>query len=352
MNIDILLNEAIYLLKNIIEIPSFSREEDKVSLFLSNYILSKGLSIDKIGNNILILNKERYKTEPTILLNSHIDTVHPVKTWTNNPFKAEVKNDRIYGLGSNDAGASLVTLLLTAIYLYPTTSYNLAFCASAEEEISGKNGIAKVLEKYPYFDLAIVGEPTEMQPAVAEKGLMVLDGVAMGKAGHAARNEGINAIYTAFEDIKWFKEYKFNKISPFLGTVNMNVTQINAGTQHNVIPDMCQYVVDVRGNGCYSNQEIVNIIKNNISSTITPRSTRLNSSHLDTNHPFYHHLIQHGFTPFGSPTLSDQALMPFPSIKIGPGHSSRSHTANEYIYIKELEDALIKYRLILKEFHF
>ena len=191
-----------------------------------------------------------------------------------------------------------------------------------------------------------------MQPAVAEKGLMVLDGVAMGKAGHAARNEGINAIYTAFEDIKWFKEYKFNKISPFLGTVNMNVTQINAGTQHNVIPDMCQYVVDVRGNGCYSNQEIVNIIKNNISSTITPRSTRLNSSHLDTNHPFYHHLIQHGFTPFGSPTLSDQALMPFPSIKIGPGHSSRSHTANEYIYIKELEDALIKYRLILKEFHF
>ena len=347
MNKSDLIKEAIYLLSSIIEIPSFSQEENRVCEFLCDYIKAKGFTPQKIGNNLLF-NRKEIQNVPTILLNSHIDTVKPVSTWTKDPLKANIVNDKIYGLGSNDAGASLVTLLLTTLNLPVSQKYNLVFCASAEEEISGKNGITQVLNLYENkFDLAIVGEPTSMQPAVAEKGLMVLDVFSAGKAGHAAREEGINAIYEALDDILWFKNYSFKKVSPFLGLVKMSVTQINAGTQHNVIPDSCSFVVDIRGNGCYTNNEILNIISDNIKSKAIPRSTRLNSSQIESSHPIYKRLLEQGYKPFGSPTLSDQALMPFPSIKMGPGNSSRSHTADEYICIQEIEDALDKYYNLL-----
>ena len=342
------LHDAIHLLQKIIRIPSFSKNEETVSDLLESYITARGFTPERIGNNLLLINKERYLQEPTILLNSHLDTVQPVETWTIDPFNPIIKENRLYGLGSNDAGASLVTMLITVLNLYDTLEYNLAFCASAEEEISGSNGISKVLKQYPHFELALVGEPTNMQPAVAEKGLMVLDCKAEGIAGHAARNEGINAIYIAMSDISWFKNYQFKKVSPFLGATKMSVTQINAGKQHNITPDKCSFVVDVRGNGCYSNEELLAIITRHTTSKIKARSTRLNSSQLEQKHPFFKYLIKNGYTPFGSPTLSDQALMPFPSIKIGPGESKRSHAANEYISLSELEDALIKYDKLLK----
>ena len=347
-----LVQEATSLLQRIISIQSYSQDEKNVSDFLEQYIKSKGLAVERINNNLLILNKEKYQKEPTLLLNSHMDTVKPVSSWTRDPFDSTIVNNKIYGLGSNDAGASLITLLLTTINLYDKLDYNLAFCASAEEEISGANGIEAVLAKYPNFDLALVGEPTEMKAAVAEKGLMVLDVEAKGKAGHAARDEGVNAIYKALETINWFKNYQFKKSSPFLGPVKMSVTQINAGTQHNVVPDSCKLVVDIRGNGCYTNQEILEIIKTNTDSVVKARSTRLNSSQLQNTHAMYKCLESLNFYPFGSPTLSDQALMPFPSFKMGPGHSSRSHTADEFIYIHELEEALIRYDELLKKFRF
>lgn len=346
------LEKAISLLQTIIATPSISRDEAKIADFLENFIKEQDLPVERIENNLLILNKDRYGKDPTLLLNSHIDTVKPSASWVRDPYKPSIENHYLFGLGSNDAGASLVCLLLTAIKLYNKLPYNLAFCASSEEEISGVNGINAVLQKYPKFDLAIVGEPTGMQPAVAEKGLMVLDCWAKGVSGHAAREEGVNAIYAATTDIEWFRTYEFEKVSPYLGKVKMNVTQVNAGTQHNVIPDRCSFVVDIRGNGCYSNQEILEQIKNQVKSEVKARSTRLNSSHLSVEHPFYKHLIKSGYTPYGSPTLSDQALMNFPSIKIGPGHSSRSHTADEYIRIDELEDALNKYENLLRSFRF
>ena len=347
-----LVREAVYLLKSIIQIPSFSREEEQVSDFLEQYIIKHNLPVERIGNNLLILNKKADKSRPTLLLNSHMDTVKSVSTWTKNPFGADVIDGKIYGLGSNDAGASLISLLLTTIKLYGKLDYNLAFCASAEEEISGANGIEKVLQKYSDFDLALVGEPTQMKSAVAEKGLMVLDIEAKGKSGHAARDEGINAIYKAINDIAWFENYQFEKVSPFLGPVKMSVTQINAGTQHNVVPDTCRFVVDVRGNGCYTNSEILDFINKSINATATARSIRLNSSKLPVNHKMYKTLNSLNFEPFGSPTLSDQALMHFPSFKLGPGDSSRSHTADEFIYIDEIEEALVKYHQLLTAFKF
>lgn len=347
------VQEAIHLLSSLIATPSISKEESTAADFIEKYITKHKLPFERIGNNILVLNKQRYESnEPTLLLNSHIDTVKPSSSWTKNPFEPIIEDDYLYGLGSNDAGASLVCMLLTTIELFDKLPYNLAFCASAEEEISGVNGISAVLNKYPKFNLALVGEPTDMQPAVAEKGLMVLDCKALGVSGHAARNEGENAIYKALKDIEWFKEYELSKASPFLGKVRMSVTQVNAGSQHNVIPDECKFVVDVRGNGCYTNQEILNEIKDNVSCEVIPRSTRLNSSQLSSDHPFYKHLTNWGYQPFGSPTLSDQALMSFPSLKMGPGSSSRSHTADEFIKISEIKDALVKYDQLLRGFRF
>lgn len=334
-------SEAITLLSSLINIPSISREEEKVADFLQNYIEGSGIMTGRSGNNIWCICPMFDIKKPTILLNSHIDTVKPVHGWRKQPFTAKMENGKLYGLGSNDAGASVVSLFQVYRHLSATEqAYNLIFLASCEEEVSGKNGIESILPQLPPIALGIVGEPTEMQPAIAEKGLMVLDVCAHGKAGHAARNEGENAIYKALDDIHWFRTYRFPKESPLMGPVKMSVTQITAGTQHNVIPDLCSFVVDIRSNECYTNEELFEEISSHIQSEVKARSFRLNSSHIDMGHPFVKRAIELGRTPFGSPTLSDQALMKFPSVKIGPGKSSRSHTADEYILVKEIEEAI------------
>ena len=341
-------SEAITLLSSLISIPSISREEDKAADFLQTFIEENGIMTGRSGNNIWCISPMFDIKKPTILLNSHIDTVKPVNGWRKHPFTAKLENGKLYGLGSNDAGASVVSLFEAYRHLSATEqAYNLIFLASCEEEVSGKNGIESVLPQLPPISLGIVGEPTEMYPAIAEKGLMVLDVCAHGKAGHAARNEGVNAIYKALDDIQWFRNHRFEKESSLLGPVKMSVTQVNAGTQHNVIPDLCSFVVDIRSNECYSNEELFEEIRSHIQSEAKARSFRLNSSHIDKEHPFVQRTIQLGRTPFGSPTLSDQALMRFPSVKIGPGKSSRSHTADEYIMVSEIEDAIRMYIEIL-----
>ncbi|MBR4306599.1 MAG: M20 family metallo-hydrolase, partial [Bacteroidaceae bacterium] len=285
----------------------------------------------------------------TLLLNAHMDTVKPVAGWQRNPFKATREGNRIYGLGSNDDGAGLVSLLhVFAALKDADTPYNLVFLASAEEEVSGKGGVECVLPLLPRIDVALVGEPTCMQPAVAEKGLMVLDVTAHGKAGHAARDEGDNAIYHAIEDIEWFRNYKWEKVSPLLGPVKMSVTIVNAGTQHNVVPDTCTFTVDVRSNECYSNQELYDEICKNVKSEVKARSFRLGSSCIDVNHPLVQRIVELGGKPFGSPTLSDQALMPFPSLKMGPGDSRRSHSADEFVDFSEIRQAIETYLKLLK----
>ena len=343
-NNEFMVAEAVDLLKSLIRIPSLSREEVAAADFLQQYIEAKGMETGRKGNNIWCFSPMFNAGKPTILLNSHIDTVKPVNGWQKDPFNPVEINGKLYGLGSNDAGASVVSLLQVFLELCRTEqSYNLIFLASCEEEVSGKEGIECVLHELPPISFAIVGEPTEMHPAIAEKGLMVLDVTATGKAGHAARNEGENAIYKSLQDIAWFRDYCFEKESPLLGPVKMSVTQINAGTQHNVIPDRCNFVVDIRSNELYSNEELFTIIQEHISSEVKARSFRLNSSRITEQHPFVQKAIKLGRTPFGSPTLSDQALMSFPSVKIGPGRSSRSHTADEYIVINEIAEAIELY---------
>ena len=341
-------SEAITLLSSLISIPSISREEEKVADFLQNYIEENGIMTGRSGNNIWCISPMFDIKKPTILLNSHIDTVKPVNGWRKHPFTAKMEDGKLYGLGSYDAGASVVSLFQVYRHLSATQqAYNLIFLASCEEEVSGKNGIESVLPQLPPITLGIVGEPTEMHPAIAEKGLMVLDVQAHGKAGHAARNEGDNAIYKALDDIQWFRTHRFPKESSLLGPVKMSVTQVNAGTQHNVIPDLCSFVVDIRSNECYSNEELYQEICSHIQSEAKARSFRLNSSRIDLEHPFVQRAIRLGRTPFGSPTLSDQALMKFPSVKMGPGKSSRSHKADEFILISEIEEAISMYIKIL-----
>lgn len=341
MNEDYLSSEAVSILKSLIGIPSISREEEAVADFLQNYIESIGIVVNRKGNNLWCLSPMFDLNKPTILLNSHIDTVKPVNGWKKHPFTPIEEDGKLYGLGSNDAGASVVALLQVFRQLSAKEqNYNLIYLASCEEEVSGKNGIESVLPNLPPISLGIVGEPTEMQPAIAEKGLMVLDVTAYGKAGHAARNEGENAIYKVLEDITWFRDFRFEKESPLLGPVKMSVTQINAGTQHNVIPDKCTLVVDIRSNELYSNEEIFEIVKSKVKSEVNARSFRLNSSQIAESHPFVRKAIKLGRVPFGSPTLSDQALMSFPTVKMGPGKSSRSHTADEYVMINEIDEAI------------
>lgn len=348
-DITYLTSEAAALLKSLISIPSPSREEERAADFLQNYIEAEGMQTGRKGNNVWCLSPMFDLNKPTILLNSHIDTVKPVNGWRKDPFTPREENGKLYGLGSNDAGASVVSLLQVFLQLCRTRqSYNLIYLASCEEEVSGKEGIESVLPGLPPISFAIVGEPTEMQPAIAEKGLMVLDVTATGKAGHAARDEGENAIYKALDDMAWFRDYRFGKVSPLLGPVKISVTMVNAGTQHNVVPDRCTFVVDVRSNELYSNEELFAEIKKHISCRTEARSFRLNSSHIDEKHPFVQKAIALGRVPFGSPTLSDQALMSFPSVKIGPGRSSRSHTADEYIMIKEIEEAIGLYMEMLE----
>lgn len=345
--------EAIGLLRKLIAIPSISREEEKAADYVQRYLEEMGMQTGRKGNNVWCLSPGFSTGKPTLLLNSHIDTVKPVSGWTRPPFSPTIEDGKLYGLGSNDAGASLVSLMQVFLELCQTTqAYNLIFLASCEEEVSGKNGIECVLPLLPPIDFAIVGEPTEMQPAIAEKGLMVLDVTAYGKSGHAAREEGVNAIYLAMADMAWFRDYRFEKVSPFLGPVKMSVTMVSAGTQHNVVPDKCSFVVDIRSNECYTNQELYNIICQHVSSEIKARSFRLGSSHVDASHPLVQRMVALGRTPFGSPTLSDQALMAFPSLKIGPGKSSRSHSANEFICMSEIEEAIDLYLQILDKSEF
>ena len=340
--------QAVELLKRLISIPSISREEDAAADFLENYLTAEGYETSRKGNNLWLLSPAFDTAKPTILLNSHIDTVKPVSGWKHAPFSATDENGKIYGLGSNDAGASLVSLLFTYFKLTAVQqSYNLIFAISAEEEVSGKNGMESLLPELPKIDFAVVGEPTGMQTAIAERGLLALDCVAYGKAGHAARNEGENAIYKALQDIEWFRNYRFERHSELLGDVKMSVTQIAAGTQHNVVPDICTFVVDIRSNELYSNEEILQTVKENVSCQVNARSTRLNSSRTSKNHPFILRAQEFGLSIFGSPTLSDQSLMTFPSVKIGPGDSARSHTADEFIFVQEIENAIDLYFKLL-----
>ncbi|MBO7138557.1 MAG: M20 family metallo-hydrolase [Bacteroidaceae bacterium] len=341
--------KAVELLCRLISIPRISREEEAAADLLQDY-MSRDLSLEvnRDGNNLWSVAPCFDATKQTLLLNAHIDTVKPVAGWQRDPFTPTREGERIYGLGSNDDGASLVCLLhVFAALKDKSLPYNLVFLASAEEEVSGKKGVEHVLPLLPKIDVALVGEPTGMQPAIAEKGLMVLDVTVLGKSGHAARNEGDNAIYRAMDDIAWFRSYKWEKESPLLGPVKMTVTIINAGTQHNVIPDTCTFTVDVRSNECYINRELLDVIRRHVRSEVVPRSTRLGSSGIDIRHPLVQHIIEMGGKPFGSPTLSDQALMPFPSFKMGPGQSSRSHTADEFVEIREIRDAIEKYLELL-----
>lgn len=337
-------NDAVALLQQLIAIPSYSREETAVADFLEKYIEMKGYVANRKDNNIWIMSPGFELSKPTLLLNSHLDTVKPVSGWIKTPFLPLIEEGKLYGLGSNDAGASVVSLLQVFFLLtQKQQSYNLIFAASAEEEVSGQNGIESLMKELPEISFAIVGEPTGMQPAVAEKGLMVLDGVVTGKAGHAARDEGDNAIYKAIPAIEWFHTFVFPKVSELLGPVKMTVTQVNAGTQHNVVPDKCTFVVDVRSNELYSNAELLDEIRQQVNCNITPRSTRLGSTATPVGHPVVAKCLEMGLMPFGSPTLSDQTLLTCPSLKMGPGQSARSHTADEFIFVEEINEALTVY---------
>ena len=342
------VSDAVELLKKLIATPSVSRNEKDAADIMEQTIRSYGFEPQREANNIWIIDPHYDESRPTLLLNAHIDTVKPVASWTRDPFSPDVEDGVLYGLGSNDCGGGLCSLLqIFRMLTEKPQHYNLIYLASAEEEVSGKDGITRALPLLPHIDLAIVGEPTGMNPAVAEKGLMVLDVIAHGKSGHAARNEGVNAIYEALDDMRWIRDYKFEKVSEFLGPTKMTLTVVNAGTQHNVIPDKCTMLVDIRTNEFYDNEEVFEFIRQHLKSEVKAHSFRLKSSRINPEHPLIKKCVAMGMKPFGSPTLSDQALMHFPSFKLGPGESSRSHSANEFIRISEIRDAIAKYETLL-----
>ena len=345
--------EAVELLKKLIAVPSLSREEDKAADIVQEFFSSKGFQVNRKGNNLWVTAGEKDTSKPVLLLNSHIDTVKPSDRWTYPPFEPTLENGKLTGLGSNDAGAPLVSLIAAFLKLSQKEQpYNLIFAASAEEEISGKNGISSALDDIGNIDLGIIGEPTQMQMAVAEKGLMVLDCFAHGRSGHAAREEGVNAIYEALPDIEWFRTYRFPEESEFLGPVKMTVTGIKAGTQHNVVPDVCEFMVDVRVNEFYSNKEVFEQIQKNVKCEVKPRSFRLNSSGIPLGHPVVKRGMELGLSYYGSPTTSDQAVMDFTTLKIGPGDSARSHTADEFVYLQEIYDGIDTYVKLLDNLQF
>ena len=342
--------EAVSLLSHLIATPSVSRDERRAADIMEEELVRCGFTPHREANNVWAIGSCQREDRPTLLLNAHIDTVKPVASYTRNPYEPSLEDGTLYGLGSNDCGGGLVSLLqvfreLSASERCP---YNLVYLASAEEEVSGKDGISRALPLLPHVDVAIVGEPTGMQPAVAEKGLMVVDITAHGKSGHAARNEGVNAIYEALDDLCWIRSHRFDRVSRFLGPTKMQATVVNAGTQHNVVPDECKIVVDVRTNELYTNEEVFDIISSHCKSECRARSFRLHSSRIDLNHPLVERCVALGLQPFGSPTLSDQALMPFASLKLGPGQSARSHSADEYIKLSEIEHAIGLYLRLLE----
>jgi acetylornithine deacetylase len=346
-----LSEEAIVLLKSLIETVSFSKEEKNAADLIQHFFEQKGISTKRDNNNVLVFSKFFDPLKPSILLNSHHDTVKPNAGYTKDPFKAVVEDGKLFGLGSNDAGGCLVSLIAAFMVYYDLDlPYNLVLAATAEEEISGKNGIESILSQLPEFELAIVGEPTLLQMAVAEKGLMVIDAEVQGKAGHAAREEGENAIYKALDDLNLIRNYKFQRVSPFLGETKVTATIIQAGSQHNVIPDICRYTLDVRVSDSYTLEEILAELKQNLSATLTPRSMRLKSSHVPENHRILTVGKAMNMVQYGSPTLSDQALIPFPSVKIGPGDSARSHSPDEFIYIAEIQKGIKVYVELLDRY--
>ena len=345
------LSDAVELLKALIETPSVSRNEENAANLLASYLDKWQLPYGREANNLWVGCPDWQNNRPTVMLNAHIDTVKPVSSWTRDPYKASQEGDILYGLGSNDCGGGLVSLLQTyRIMLNRPRNYNILWVASAEEEVSGSNGFSRVLSRLPNIDVAIVGEPTGMQPAIAEKGLMVIDGYADGVSGHAARNEGVNAIYEALDDLVWLRDYRFRKVSPLLGETKMTVTVVEAGTQHNVIPDSLHFVIDIRTNEYYQNEFVFEFLRKKMKKCrLEPRSFRLHSSSITESHPLIKKCKAMGMRPFGSPTLSDQALMPFTSVKLGPGKSSRSHSANEYIRISEIGNAIETYVNLLSD---
>jgi acetylornithine deacetylase len=351
-NLHTLQQSAIELLKQLISTPSFSKEEDKTAAILQSFLEKHGVPVKSVQHNVYARNAHFDDSKPTILLNSHHDTVKPNKNYTLDPFTPVEKDGKLFGLGSNDAGGPLVSLIATFLYFYQQQGlkYNLVLAASAEEEISGKDGIELVLPHIGKIDCAIVGEPTQMQMAVAERGLMVLDCIAHGKAGHAARNEGENSIYKAIKDIEWFHSYQFPKVSDLLGPVKMSVTVIETDNKaHNVVPAQTKFVVDTRVNELYTFEDILETIHKNVQCEVRPRSTRLRSTSIALDHPLIKSGIALGRTYYGSPTTSDKALMPFQALKMGPGDSARSHTADEYIYIDEIVDGIALYVRLLEQ---
>jgi acetylornithine deacetylase len=350
MTIQHLTSEAISLLKQLIETPSFSSEEDQTAILIEGWMNTFGIDYKRHQNNIWAANKYFDQSKPTLLLNSHHDTVKPNNGYTNNPFKASVVDGKLYGLGSNDAGGCLVSLIATFTYFYNQTdlNYNLIIVASAEEESSGPNGLNCMLDILPKIDVAIVGEPTLMQLAIAEKGLVVFDGLVRGTPSHAAHPNSDNAIYNSIAVLDWLKNYSFDRVSDVLGSVKMTVTQIKAGKQHNAIPAAVELVVDVRVNDCYTNQEVVQLLQEQSPcDSLIPRSTHLNSSSIPVDHPLVQAGIELGRSTYGSPTLSDQSVLSCPSLKLGPGDSTRSHTANEFIYLDEIEEGISLYIQLL-----
>jgi len=351
-NIDDLYSDAINVLKELISIPSFSKEENKTADCLESFLLQKNIKPNRYLNNVWAPNKYFDKNKTTLLLNSHHDTVKPNTGYTLNPFEPVEKEGKLFGLGSNDAGGPLVSLMATFVHFYEAElPFNIIFAATAEEEISGKNGVEILLKELPKIDCGIVGEPTLLNMAVAEKGLLVLDCIAHGKAGHAARNEGVNALYIAMKDINWLSNYQFPKKSDLLGPVHLAVTSVYTENKtHNIVPSQCSFLVDVRVNELYSFEEIISVIKENIQSEIRPRSIRLKSSFIPENHPLVKAGNIMGISSYGSPTCSDMALMDFPSLKIGPGDSARSHSADEFIFVNEIKEGIKTYIELIKNY--
>lgn len=345
------MNPYIELLRRMIATPSVSREEERTADLLAEFLTSRGVDpVHRSHNNVWVRNRWFDPAKPTILLNSHHDTVKPNSAYTRDPFAPDIEAGKLYGLGSNDAGASIVSLIAAFLHFYEAEGlrYNLCLALTAEEEVSGRNGIESILPELGELSFAIVGEPTGMELAIAERGLMVLDCVAHGKAGHAARNEGENAIYRAMQDIEWFRTYRFPQESQLFGNVKMSVTVINAGTQHNVVPAECRYTVDVRVTDRYTNEEVLEIVRSHVASDVTPRSTRLKPSYIDPSHPIVAAGLALGRHTYGSPTTSDQALLSIPSLKMGPGDSARSHSADEFVYLAEIEAGIDQYVAMLE----
>lgn len=369
MEQSILIQEAIQLLQELIATPSYSKQEDKTAVIIRTYLHNKDIPARQYLNNIWAINKYFDPLKPTILLNSHHDTVKPNPKYTRSPFVADIEEGKLYGLGSNDAGGCLVSLIATFVHFYdkPDLAFNVVLAATAEEEITGKDGIEALLKHFEFLAslhhpdfqqhqemfTAIVGEPTLMNLAIAEKGLMVLDAKAEGRAGHAARNEGDNALYIALKDIQWFETFEYPEVSQWLGAVKQTVTVIETENKaHNVVPADCSYVVDIRIPDCYTHEEVLTIIKDNIKSGFKERSIRLRSTRIELEHPLVQAGVQLGGKPYGSPTCSDKALMPFPALKCGPGDSARSHTADEFIYVEEIEKGIQRYIQMLENTRF